>query len=206
MLVPSVGQRSTSRLIAATRHAEFAEQDYARLRSVGMTAARDGVSWVECEGRGSFDFASVVSRVRAAERQGVQVIWDLMHFGWPDSVDVFAPAFAGRFARYASAFAAWLSTETDQLPMFAPINEMSFLAWAGGDVACMNPFQLARGVELKAQLVRGCIGAIEAIRSALPKARFLVPDPVRRHAACLPPAEAAAVCRRAGAPSRRATS
>jgi hypothetical protein len=165
-------------LVAATRHAEFAEQDYARLRLMGMTGARDGVSWVECERRGSFDFASVISRVRAADRQGVQVLWDLMHFGWPDSVDVFAPSFADRFGRYASAFAAWLSAETDQLPMFAPMNEVSFLAWAGGDVACMNPFQLARGVELKVQFVRGCISAIEAIRSALPNARFLSPDPV----------------------------
>jgi hypothetical protein len=55
---------------------------------------------------------------------------------------------------------------------------MSFLAWAGGDMRCMNPFEAARGVELKAQLVRATIEAIEAIRDVLPSARFLSPEPV----------------------------
>jgi hypothetical protein len=62
--------------------------------------------------------------------------------------------------------------------MVAPINEMSYLSWAGGDVRCMNPFQAARGVELKVQLVRATIGAIEAIRDVIPNARFLQPEPV----------------------------
>jgi hypothetical protein len=165
-------------LVASTRHGEFAEQDYARLRSLGMTACRDGVDWVLCERPGSYDFSSVIPRLRAAERQGVQVIWDLMHFGWPDHIEVYSPQFPGKFARYAGAFASWLANETDQPPMLAPMNEVSFLAWAGGDVGCMNPFELARGVELKVQLVRGCIAGIEAIRAVSPAARFLHPDPV----------------------------
>jgi hypothetical protein len=41
-----------------------------------------------------------------------------------------------------------------------------------------NPFEAARGVELKAQLVRAAIEAIEAIRAVLPDARFLQPEPV----------------------------
>jgi hypothetical protein len=165
-------------LVTATRHGELAEQDYARLRSAGMTAAREGVSWTTCERRNMYDFGSVVSRLRAAEHHDVQVIWDLMHFGWPDDIDIFSAHFPERFARYAGAFARWLGTETDQLPMLAPINEMSFLAWAGGDVGVMNPFELARGVELKVQLVRAAIAAIESIRSVLPRARFLQPDPI----------------------------
>jgi hypothetical protein len=144
-----------------------------------MSACRDGVSWVACERRaGAHDFRSVHPLVRAAELERVRVIWDLMHFGWPDHVDVFAPDFPSRFAAYARAFARWLASESDEVPMLAPINEISFLAWAGGDVACMNPFELARGVELKVQFVRATIEAIEAIRSVLPKARFLQPDPI----------------------------
>src|SRR4051812_29699040 len=42
----------------------------------------------------------------------------------------------------------------------------------------MNPFEAARGVELKVQLVRATIAAIEAIRGVLPGARFLQPEPV----------------------------
>jgi hypothetical protein len=116
--------------------------------------------------------------VRAAERHSVGVIWDLMHFGWPDDIDVFSASFPARFARYACAFAKWLSCETDQVPFVVPVNEMSFLAWAGGDVRAMNPFQAARGVELKAQLVRACIESMENIRSVSPGARFLHPEPV----------------------------
>jgi beta-glucosidase/6-phospho-beta-glucosidase/beta-galactosidase len=166
-------------LTRTTHHDELANEDYARLRRLGMTACRDGVSWVEVErSEGRYDLSSVARRLRAAEAQGVRVIWDLMHFGWPDHVDVFAVEFAGRFARYASAVARYFADQSDDVPMFAPINEISFLAWAGGDVRVMNPFQAARGVELKAQLVRASIEAIDAIRAVLPRARFLQPEPV----------------------------
>jgi hypothetical protein len=165
-------------LTASTRHGEFADADYARLRNVGMTACRDGVSWIHAARPADYDFARVLPMVRAAQRHGVEVIWDLMHFGWPDDIDVFSPSFPRRFGRYASAFAQWLASETDQTPFVVPINEMSFLAWAGGDVRCMNPYQAARGVELKAQLVRASIEAMESIRLASPGARFLQPEPV----------------------------
>jgi hypothetical protein len=165
-------------MTASTRHLEFANADYARLRSVGMTACRDAVSWVSSERGGGYDFSYAAPLVRAAERHQVQVIWDLMHFGWPDDIDVFSPSFPSRFARYARAFAQWLCSETDQLPFVTPVNEMSYLAWAGGDVRCMNPFVAGRGVELKAQLVRASIEAMEAIRSVSPAARFLHPEPV----------------------------
>jgi hypothetical protein len=166
-------------MLATTRHDRFALADYVRLREAGMTACREGVSWIAAEAGGNrHDFSSVEPRLRAAERHGVQVIWDLMHFGWPDDLDVFSPAFPARFGRYARAFARFLSDESEALPMFAPINEMSFLAWGGGDVRCMNPFETARGVELKVQLVRATIEAIEAIRDVSPGARFLQPEPV----------------------------
>jgi hypothetical protein len=166
-------------LLESTRHDELADADYARLRTIGATACRDGASWVTAERRpGSYDFSRVARMLHAANGNGVQVIWDLMHFGWPDDVDPFCPSFPSRFARYAAAFARWFSGETDQQAMIAPVNEMSFLAWAGGDVRNMNPFAAARGVELKVQLVRATIEAIEAIRTVLPDARFLQPEPL----------------------------
>jgi hypothetical protein len=165
-------------LTAATRHDELARADYARLRSVGMTAARDGVCWVKVQRPGTgFDFSSVTPLVRAADQYHIQVLWDLMHFGWPEDIDVFAPSFPSRFARYAGAFAHYLTNESDQRLMVTPINEISFLAWAGGDVRCLNPFEAARGVELKVQFVRATIEAIEAIRAVSAGARFLQPEP-----------------------------
>ncbi|HEY8926488.1 MAG TPA: beta-glucosidase, partial [Polyangia bacterium] len=166
-------------LTASTRHDELAEQDFARVHAAGFTACRDGASWVRTEpAPGRHDFRPLLPLLRAAERHGVQVIWDLMHFGWPSDVDVFAPAFPGRFARYARAFAHWLKEESDGPRMITPINEISFLAWAGGDVRCLNPFAVARGVELKVQLVHATIEAIDAIRDVIPEARFLQPEPV----------------------------
>jgi hypothetical protein len=169
-------------LIAATSHDAHAAQDYARLRDVGMTACRDGVRWtrVEAPGVPRRDFSSVRPMIRAAAAARVQVIWDLMHFGWPDDVDIFSNAFPARFAAYARAFAEVLAEEGEAAPFIAPVNEMSFIAWAGGDVGVMNPFLLGRGVELKVALVRASLAAIDEIRAVLPHARFLQPEPIIR--------------------------
>jgi beta-glucosidase/6-phospho-beta-glucosidase/beta-galactosidase len=166
-------------LLASTRHAELADADYARLRSLGMTACRDGLSWVATEPReGQFDFSRAIKMIEAADRQRVQVLWDLVHFGWPDDVDPYSAAFPRRVARYAAAFARIYKDHTDAQPWITPVNEMSFLSWAGSDVGVMNPFDLARGVEMKVQLVRATIEAIEAIRDVLPHARFVQPEPI----------------------------
>jgi hypothetical protein len=165
-------------LLAATRHDELVNEDYVRLRNAGMTACRDGVPWAIVERGRRFDFSRFTPMLQAARRHGVDVIWDLMHFGWPDDTDPFAASFPVRFGQYAAAFARWMSMETDRVAMITPVNEVSFLAWAGGDVRCLNPFEAARGVELKAQLVRATIEAIEGIRLVLPCARFLQPEPV----------------------------
>jgi hypothetical protein len=166
-------------LLAATRHDELAERDYARLRDVGITACRDGAPWAVAEGAAG-GFSRIARMIRAADVQDIDVIWDLMHFGWPDDVDPFGAAFPRRFGRYAEAFARMYASETERPLFVAPVNEMSFLAWAGGDVRCLNPFEAARGVELKAQLVRATIEAIEAIRPIAPGARFLQPEPIIR--------------------------
>src|SRR4051812_15952258 len=74
----------------STGHERFAEQDFAALRAMGMSTCRDGVSWVRSErGPGRYDFSSPKTLLHAARKAGVRVIWDLMHFGWPDDVDVF---------------------------------------------------------------------------------------------------------------------
>jgi hypothetical protein len=166
-------------LLRSTRHDELARLDYARVLEAGMSACRDGVSWLRVERTpGSFDFSEFAHRF-AAVPPGLTVIWDLMHFGYPDHVDVFAANFPDRFAAYARAVARFFVDHgAAASSMFSIINEMSFMSWAGGDVACLNPFCLARGDELKTQLVLATIGAIEAIREILPHARFIHAEPV----------------------------
>lgn len=166
-------------LVTSTRHEQFAMNDYARLRDVGIRAARDGANWARAERTpGVYDFSQLASLLSAARHNEVQVIWDLLHFGWPDGVDVFSPQFPVRFGRYARAFAAFMRSHSDAPLFVTPINEMSFMAWAGGDMSIMNPFEMARGVELKAQFVRASIEAMEAIWDVDKDARFLQPEPV----------------------------
>ena len=38
------------------------------------------------------------------------------------------------------AFMEVLTEETDETPFVTPVNEISFIAWAGGDFAYINPF------------------------------------------------------------------
>jgi hypothetical protein len=173
--------RSGRRLdvIAASRHDAFAREDYGRLAALGVLAARDGLRWTRAETRpGHYDFSCDRPLVRAARDAGVQVVWDLFHYGWPDDVDIWKPAFVDRFARFARAAAEMVAGETDDVPLYAPVNEISFLGWGGGDVAWLNPFAHGRGFELKCQLARAAIAAIEAVWDVDPRARIVHPDPV----------------------------
>jgi len=91
--------------------------------------------------------------------------------------DIFGPEFVDRFAEYARAVARVIAAETDEPAAYCPVNEISFWSWAGGDVAYLNPFAAGRGFELKAQLVRASLAAIDAIRSVDPRARILHAEP-----------------------------
>lgn len=166
-------------LIAATGHDRWAFEDYRQAYRLGLKTVRDGVRWHLVEpSAGRYDFSSLLPMVRAARAAGVQVIWDLCHYGWPDGLDVFRPAFVDRFAAYARAVARLVASETDEPPVWTPINEISFWSWAGGEVAYLNPRAVDRGFELKAQLVRASLAAVDAVWSVDPRARILHCDPV----------------------------
>lgn len=166
-------------LIDSTGHGRWAGQDYAALRRHGIRSARDGLRWHLIESTADhYDWSSFLPQLRAAEQAGVQVIWDLCHYGWPDGIDIWRPEFVERFARFAAAAARVIREESDRVPFYSPLNEMSFWAWAGGEVAYFSPLGRGRGDELKQQLVRASIAAIEAIRSVDPRARFVQVDPV----------------------------
>lgn len=166
-------------LINATGHDQHVRADYERLRAVGIATARDAVRWhlIETEPY-HYDFASFLPMVQAARETGVQVIWDLFHYGWPTDLEIFQPEFVNRFRAFAKAFAHVFANETDSTPFISPVNEISYFAWAAGDAGYLNPFALSRSFELKAQLVRATIEAIEVIWDELPNARIVHADPV----------------------------
>ncbi|MFL5328722.1 MAG: beta-glucosidase [Gemmataceae bacterium] len=167
-------------MVASTKHDRFARQDYARLTSLGMDFCRDGISWVSSEpSPGRYDFSRARPMVQAAREAGVTVAWDLMHFGWPDHIDVFATSFPKNFAGYATEVARLLQDEgVGSAPVICPINEISFLAWAGGDQGFISPLQHDRGPELKVQMVRAAIEAMHAFRGVIPGTRFFHCDPI----------------------------
>ncbi len=180
-LRPRAGRAVGRRLdmVAASGHEACAAADYARCLAAGIRTAREGLRWHLVErAPGAFDWSRELPRLRIARDAGVHVVWDLFHYGWPDDLDIFAPAFVDRFAALARAFARLHRDETDAPLWVAPVNEPSFVAWGGGDVGYLNPFQRGRGAELKRQLARAAIAACAAVRDVDPAARLFHVDPV----------------------------
>jgi hypothetical protein len=166
-------------VIASTRHDQLALQDYRQLRENGIDSARDGVRWHLVEAQpGRHDWNSLRPMLRAAKAARMQVAWDLMHFGWPDHLNVFSAAFVEHFARYAGAFTRLHLEETGHAPMVCPINEISFLSHGGGEQGWINPGTRGRGLELKRNLVRASIAAAAAVREVAPDATILAIEPL----------------------------
>src|SRR5918993_3614492 len=165
-------------LIAATGHDTNARADYRMLAQHGIRTVRDGLRWHLIESSpGHYDWSSFLPLLRAADQTGTQVIWDLCHWGWPDDLSIWEPAFIDRFARFARAAAQVVRDETDTTPFYVPVNEISFWSWAGGSLAYINPLATGRGNELKAILVQAAMAAIEAVRSVDSRARIVHAEP-----------------------------
>lgn len=165
-------------MLALTQHDSQVNTDYALLRSINIRTVRDGTCWPIIERGGKFDFASFLPMLEAARQQNMQVIWNVFHYGCPDDVDIFSAVFIDRFARYCSALAHFIHEHTDRVPFYTPINEISFLSWAAGQVGYIHPYEVDRGWELKRQLIRAAIAGIEAIWQVNPKARIVQVEPL----------------------------
>jgi hypothetical protein len=83
-----------------------------------------------------------------------------------------------RFARYSAATAQFMAHASNAIPVYAPFTEISFLAYAAGQVGTFYPYACGRGDELKAQLVRAAIAGIDAIWCVDPRARIVHADSV----------------------------
>jgi hypothetical protein len=165
-------------LIASTRHDEFAEKDYLRLMELGMMTARDGLRWhlIETEPF-KYDFSSASRQIRAARATGIQIVWDLFHYGFPDDLDIFSEAFIERFAAFTAAATRCLTEELGSELVVCPVNEISFFSWIAGSVGQFYPCARRRGPTLKRQLVRAAVAASKAIKDVNPATRFVTTDP-----------------------------
>lgn len=167
--------------VAATGHDRTVDRDYRDLATLGIHAARETVRWPLVDrGDGRYDFSSLAPFLRAARRNGVEVIWDLFHYGYPKDLDPWGEAFPQRFAEYCAATARYIARESRGALYFTPVNEPSFMAYAGGEKGLFAPYGEGRGWELKIALVRAAIAGIDAIRSVCPGARIVNVDPLCR--------------------------
>ncbi len=174
--------------LSQTGHDAHVRADYRQMRACGMQTARDGIRWNLVDIGGVLDFSSAIAYIQAAEAEKMTVVWDLFHYGYPDDLDPFEPRFIERFSAYCYAFARLLVKRAHGemgfgargFRFYTPVNEISFFAWAGGEVGVFAPFQIGRGADLKRRLAEAAIAGINAIRSADPRSRIVNCDPIVR--------------------------
>ena len=70
---------------------------------------------------------------RGSGAAGVQVIWDLFHYGSPDHVDQAGGDFPARFTDFALAAIEVQRSVSGRAPIICPMNEINFLSWAVDD-------------------------------------------------------------------------
>lgn len=164
--------------IAAQAHDRFARQDYALAQDHGLRTARDGLRWhlIEPE-REAYDWSSWLPMLRAAHDAGMQVIWDLWHYGTPDWLDIFSDELPHRLAAFAREAARLHREETDAVPWWCPLNEINFYAFIAGEVPEFHPYATGRAWELKRQLVRAGVAVVDAVREIDPRARIMWCEP-----------------------------
>ncbi len=164
--------------IAATQHDKWVDEDYLRLRDLGILTVRESARWPYVDRMRGYDFSSVDPFLAASERHGIEVIYDLFHFGYPDYIDLFSDDFPRRFADYCYAIVDYIASQTTGDLYFTPINEPSFFSWAAGEAGLFAPHAKGRGWELKVRLAEAAIKGIDAIRAARPHARIVNVDPL----------------------------
>ncbi len=166
-------------LLRVTEHDTRVAQDFELLASMGITTVREGICWSEVETSPFvFNFSEVQHRMIAAEQYGIQQIWDLCHFGYPDGIFPTHPLFCARFEALCSAFASFYKTNAKQPLFVAPINEISFLSWHSGDVRGTVPFAIHSGFDIKYHLCKAAILGIHALRKELPDCRIVLVEPL----------------------------
>ncbi len=140
---------------------------------------RTGARWHLIEQTpGQFSFDSLRKTLDPAEETGTEVLLDLMHFGWPDDLKLLANAFPARFRQFVEAISRFIRDHKYTCcTAIAPVNEVSFLSWAGGEAACINPYQKTTSHQIKRNLIRAGAAACEVIRQELPAIRLISPEP-----------------------------
>ncbi len=168
-------------LLAAKKHDTFVQEDYELMLENGFGTVREGFSWSQIDlGGGEYDFERFEPILQAGKDLGIEQIWDLNHFDYPDYLDPLSDEFVISFAKYAQACLTKIKQYHNGQIYILPINEISFWSWIGGMVGVWAPFLKGRENELaiKKQYVRAAIAAQDAIWEFDPSVRFIHADPI----------------------------
>jgi len=166
-------------LLEETQHDIRVEEDYKLLSDMGIKVVREGICWSAVEKTaGEFDFSEVLFRMQAAEKLGMQQIWDLIHFGYPDGIFPTHPKFCERFVNLCHAFGTFYKANSKQPLFVVPINEISFLSWHSGDVRGTVPFGVNSGWDMKYHLCKAAILGINALKANDPECRIILVEPI----------------------------
>ena len=165
-------------LIRATSHDRHVASDYRQCAELGLRTLRDGLRWHLIEkAPGKYDWASWLPALEAAELTGLEIIWDLFHYGSPDHADQHSADFPQRFTDFAMAALEVHQTVSRRPPMVVPLNEINFLAWAVNEGYFPSA---SRGEEgwFKRQLVRAGVMASRAIKQRWPESTIAWAEPL----------------------------
>lgn len=150
--------------LRSSGHDRWAREDHEILGSFGVRTVREALRW-HLIGEGPRDWSSVMAQVEAARVTGMEVIWDLCHYGLPDGMDVMAPDWPRRLADFTHDVVVMMRREGCPVAGWVPVNEISFWSWAGGHVGRFGPHLVNQGDALKRQLVEGHLAAVKVLRS-----------------------------------------
>jgi beta-glucosidase/6-phospho-beta-glucosidase/beta-galactosidase len=165
-------------LIRATGHDRHVLNDYRQCHELGFRTLRDGLRWHLIEqSPGKYDWSSWLPMLEAAEEVGMQIIWDLFHYGSPDHVDQAGADFPQRFANFAVAALEVRETVTRRPPTVCPLNEINFLSWAIDDGYFPHVGPDQRGW-FKHQLVKAAIASARVVKQRWPDSIIVWAEPL----------------------------
>lgn len=166
-------------LLENTQHDLRVEEDYKLLLDIGITSVREGICWSSVEvSPGKYDFSEVLNRINVAEKLGIQQIWDMIHFGYPDDLFPTHPKFSERFTQLCIEFVRFYKRNSTQKLLIVPINEISFLSWFSGDARGTVPFLENSGWDIKYHLCKAAISGIKAIKEEDSSATIILVEPL----------------------------
>jgi beta-glucosidase/6-phospho-beta-glucosidase/beta-galactosidase len=116
--------------------------------------------------------------LEAAADSGVQVMWDLFHYGSPDHLDQGSPEFVRAYARFAAEAVRLHREVTGVAAIVCPLNEMSFLAWAARNGVFPPIGAEEQEGWLSRHLVGTAVAGMRAMREADPDCRFIWAEPL----------------------------